>query len=57
MMDIEAKMRDSGAKRMDAEAKIRVENTRIMLAGLSNMDDEPRAWFLKKRAEIRARDT
>jgi hypothetical protein len=40
----------------DAEAKIRAEDTRIMLADLSSVDDDTRAWFMKRRAEIRARD-
>jgi hypothetical protein len=43
------------ARRMDAETKIRTEDTRIMLADFSNMDDDTRAWFLKKRVEIRGR--
>ncbi|KAK1699550.1 hypothetical protein QYE76_016247 [Lolium multiflorum] len=43
-------------RKMEAEAKIPVEDTRIMLADLSNMDDDTRAWFLKKRAKIHAGD-
>jgi hypothetical protein len=41
---------------MDAEAKTHAEDTRIILADLSSMDDDTRAWFMKKRATIRARD-
>jgi hypothetical protein len=52
----EAKLRDAEARRMDAEAKTRAEDTRIMLAHLSNMDDNTRARFMKKHAEIRAED-
>jgi hypothetical protein len=55
-LDIEAKMCDAEARRMDAKTKIRAENTRIMLTDLGNMDDDTMAWFLKKHAEIRARD-
>jgi hypothetical protein len=39
---------------MDTEAKIQVDDTRIMLADLSNMNGDTMAWFMKKRAEIRA---
>jgi hypothetical protein len=35
---------------------LRAEDTRIMLADLSGVDDDTRAWFMKRRAEIRARD-
>lgn len=52
----EAKLLDAEARRMDAKAKILAEDTRIMLADLSNVDDDTRAWFIKRRAEIRARD-
>jgi hypothetical protein len=41
---------------MNAEAKIRAEDTRIMLTDLSKMDDDTKTWFMKKRAEIHARD-
>jgi hypothetical protein len=41
---------------MDAEAKIRAEDTRIMLADLVTMDADSRALFLKNRAKFRARD-
>jgi hypothetical protein len=41
---------------MDAEAKTRAEDTRIMLADLSSVDDDTSAWFMKRRAEISARD-
>jgi hypothetical protein len=47
---------DAEARRMDAKAKILAEDTRIMLADLSSVDDDTRAWFMKRRAEIRARD-
>jgi hypothetical protein len=47
---------DIEAKKADAEAKLRAEDTRIMLADLSGVDDDTRAWFMKRRAEIRARD-
>jgi hypothetical protein len=47
-------MRDAEARRMDTEAKVRAEDTRITLTDLSNMDDDTRAWFGKKRAKIRA---
>jgi hypothetical protein len=39
---------------MDVEAKIRAEDTRITLTNLGSMDDDTRAWFRKKRTEIRA---
>lgn len=51
--DAKAKLRDAEARRMDAEAKTRVEDTRIMLADLSNVDDDTRAWFMKRRADAR----
>nr|XP_051208285.1 uncharacterized protein LOC127325530 [Lolium perenne] len=54
--DAEAKLLDAEARRMDAKAKILAEDTRIMLADLSSVDDDTRAWFMKRRAEIRARD-
>ncbi|KAK1661695.1 hypothetical protein QYE76_049854 [Lolium multiflorum] len=54
--DAEAKLRDTEARRMDVEAKIHAENTRIMLADLSSVDDDTRAWFMKRRVEIHARD-
>ena len=44
------------ARRLDAEAKTRAEDNRIMLADVSTMDEDQRAWILKKRAEIRTRD-
>jgi hypothetical protein len=37
---------------MDIEAKIWAEDTRIMMADLATIDDDTRALFLKKRAEI-----
>jgi membrane protein involved in colicin uptake len=55
-MDAEAKKADAEARRMDAEAKTRAEDRRIMLADLSGVDDDTKAWFIKRRAEIRARD-
>jgi hypothetical protein len=54
--DAEVKLRDAEARRMDAEAKTRAEDTRIMLADSGSMDDDTRVWFMKKRAEMRARD-
>ncbi|KAK1616811.1 hypothetical protein QYE76_022328 [Lolium multiflorum] len=39
---------------MDAEAKTRAEDTRIMLADLRGVGDDTRAWFMKRHAEIRA---
>jgi hypothetical protein len=48
---------DAEARRMDAKAKILAEDTRIMLADLNNVDDDTRAWFMKRHAEIHARDT
>ena len=54
--DVEARMADAEARRLDAEAKLRSEDTRIMLADLSSMDEGTKAWFVKKRAEIQARD-
>jgi hypothetical protein len=51
MAHAETKLRDAEARRMDAEAKNRAEYTRIMLANLSNMDDDTRDWFMKKHAE------
>jgi hypothetical protein len=53
---IEVQRLDVEAKKADAEAKLRAEDTRIMLADLSGVDDDTRAWFMKRRAEIRARD-
>jgi hypothetical protein len=44
-------------QRLDAEAKSRAEDKRIMLADLSNMDADKRSWFKKKRAVIRQRGT
>jgi hypothetical protein len=41
---------------MGAGAKTRAEDTRIMLTDLSIMDNDTRACFTKKRAEIRARE-
>jgi hypothetical protein len=35
-------------QRVDAEAKCRAEDTRIMLADLSIMDNDQRTWFEKK---------
>ncbi|KAK1646551.1 hypothetical protein QYE76_064356 [Lolium multiflorum] len=32
--------------------KTRAEDTRIMLADLSSMDDDTGAWFMKKRANV-----
>ena len=55
-VDAEAKLLDAEARRMDAKAKILAEDTRIMLADLSSVDDDTRAWFMKRRAEIRTRD-
>jgi hypothetical protein len=55
-MYIEAEMADAEAKKMGVEAKIRAEDTRIMLANLATMDDNTKTWFLKKGAKIRARD-
>jgi hypothetical protein len=49
-------LRDTEVRRMDAAAKTRVEDTRIMLANLSSIDDDTRAWFMKRHAEIHARD-
>ncbi|KAK1699490.1 hypothetical protein QYE76_016187 [Lolium multiflorum] len=54
--DAEAKLRDAFARRMDTEAKTRAEDTRIMLVDLSGVDDDTRAWFMTRHAEIRARD-
>jgi hypothetical protein len=54
--DVDAKLLEAEARRMDVEAKIRAEDTRIMLADLSSVDDGTRVWFMKRRAEIRARD-
>jgi hypothetical protein len=54
--DAEAKLRDAEARRMDAEAKTHAEDTIIMLADLSSMDDDTRAWFMKKHAEIHTQD-
>jgi hypothetical protein len=51
-MDVEAKKANAEAKMRDAEAKIRAEDAMIMLADLGNMDDDTRAWFVKKRDEI-----
>ncbi|KAK1603848.1 hypothetical protein QYE76_027521 [Lolium multiflorum] len=54
---IEVQKADAEAKLLDdAKAKILAEDTRIMLADLSSVDDDTRAWFMKRRAEIRARD-
>ena len=53
---IEARRLDAEAMRLDAEAKTRAEDNKIMLADVSSMDEDQRAWILKKRAEIRARD-
>jgi hypothetical protein len=44
------------ARRLDVEAKIRAQDTRIMMADFATMDDDTRAWFLKKCAEIHDRD-
>nr|XP_051221673.1 glutathione S-transferase T3-like [Lolium perenne] len=55
--DAKAKLCDTEARRMDAEAKTRADDTRIMLADLSSVDDDTRAWFTKRHAKIRARDT
>ena len=41
---------------MDTEAKTSAEDNKIVLADLTNMDEDQLAWILKKRAEIRARD-
>jgi hypothetical protein len=49
---IKVKRLDAEAKRLDAEAKCRAEDKMIMLADLSTMDANQRAWFGKKRAEI-----
>ena len=53
---IEARRMDAEARRMDAEAKTRAEDNKIMLADVTNSDEDQRAWILKKRAEIRVRD-
>ena len=53
---IEVRRMDVEAKRMDAEAKKLAEETRIMLADMSNMNPEQREWILKRQAEIRARE-
>ena len=47
---IEARRMDAEALRLDAEAKTRAEDNKIMLADVSNMDEDQRAWILKKRA-------
>ena len=47
---------DIEAMRLDADAKTRAEDNKIMLADLTNMDEDQRALILKKRAEIRVRD-
>jgi hypothetical protein len=52
--DAEAKLCDAEVRRMDAEAKTRAKDTRIMLANLSGVDNDTRAWFMKRRAKIRA---
>jgi hypothetical protein len=49
-------MRDAEFRKMDTETKIWAEDTKIMLADLSNMEDGTRVWFLNKRAETRVRD-
>ncbi|KAK1687152.1 hypothetical protein QYE76_048000 [Lolium multiflorum] len=54
--DAEAELRDAEARRMDAETKTRAEDTRIMLADLSSVDDDTGTWFMKRRTKIRARD-
>jgi hypothetical protein len=41
---------------MDAEAKTRADDRRIMLADLSSVHDDTRAWFMKRHAEICTRD-
>jgi hypothetical protein len=53
---IEVQRLDVEVKKVDAKAKLRAEDTMIMLADLSGFDDDTRAWFMKRRAEIRARD-
>ena len=55
-MEAEARLMDAEAMRLDVEAKTRAEDNKIMFADVSNMDEDQRAWILKKRAEIRARD-
>jgi hypothetical protein len=52
-MDVVAKRVDIKAKRMEAEAKARAKDTRIMLADLMNMDNKQRTWIPKKRSAIR----
>jgi hypothetical protein len=47
---------DVEAKKMDVGAKIWAEDIRIMVAYLATMDDDTRAWFLKKRTKICACD-
>jgi hypothetical protein len=55
-MYIEMQMLEAEAKSLCTEAKCRAEDTRIMLANLSNMDNNQHAWFEKKRIEIHQRD-
>jgi hypothetical protein len=43
-------------QRPDIEAKCRTKDTGIMLADLSNMDDDEGSWIEKKPAEIHQRD-
>jgi hypothetical protein len=55
-MDVEAKKTDTEARRMDVEAKTCAEDTRIMLVDLSGVDDDTRAWFMKRRSKIHVRE-
>lgn len=55
-MEVEARRMDIESKRPEAEAKKLSEETRIMLADLSNMNPEQREWILNRQAEIRARE-
>jgi hypothetical protein len=54
-LDVEAKEADANAKLRDAEARDGRRGHKD-LADLGSMNDDTRAWFLKKRAEIRTRD-
>jgi hypothetical protein len=40
---------------LDVEAKCQAEDTKIVLTDLSNMCDDHRSWYKKKRAKIRQR--
>jgi hypothetical protein len=49
--DADAKLRDAKARRMDGEAKTRAQDTSIMLADLSSVDDDTTTWFMKRPTE------